>query len=206
MARAMRLAVEAGRDAFLAGRMPRKFYAASPSSPTSGLIFVIAAARRRGAWLAPALFAHAMLAFAVPPTPQELAEWCANAEDASHCGRLVEAQQLKRLPGLATRDGDEPEGHAVSQRHDDVRRCRGPAWRQVVQLSGTTLDPINACVLYTTEGDAPVSCCFSARGSPHRAAVRADACARSAADRDRRFLRDIVRERGHRVAGARATA
>jgi len=38
MARAMRLAVEAGREAFLAGRMPRKLYAASPSSPTSGLI------------------------------------------------------------------------------------------------------------------------------------------------------------------------
>jgi thiazole synthase len=38
MARAMRLAVEAGREAFLAGRMPRKFYAASPSSPASGLI------------------------------------------------------------------------------------------------------------------------------------------------------------------------
>src|SRR5512143_3358247 len=38
MARAMRLAVEAGREAFLAGRMPRKTYEASPSSPTSGLI------------------------------------------------------------------------------------------------------------------------------------------------------------------------
>ena len=38
MARAMKLAVEAGRDAYLAGRMPRKLYAASPSSPTSGLI------------------------------------------------------------------------------------------------------------------------------------------------------------------------
>jgi thiazole synthase len=38
MARAMRLAVEAGRAAFLAGRMPRKLYAASPSSPTGGLI------------------------------------------------------------------------------------------------------------------------------------------------------------------------
>jgi thiazole synthase len=38
MARAMRLAVEAGREAFLAGRMPRKFYEASPSSPTTGLI------------------------------------------------------------------------------------------------------------------------------------------------------------------------
>jgi thiazole synthase len=38
MAGAMRLAVEAGREAFLAGRMPRKLYAASPSSPARGLI------------------------------------------------------------------------------------------------------------------------------------------------------------------------
>jgi len=38
MAGAMKKAVEAGREAFLAGRMPKKLYAASPSSPTSGLI------------------------------------------------------------------------------------------------------------------------------------------------------------------------
>ncbi len=38
MAGAMRKAVEAGREAFLAGRMPRKLYSGSPSSPTSGLI------------------------------------------------------------------------------------------------------------------------------------------------------------------------
>ena len=38
MARAMRLAIDAGREAFLAGRMPRKLYAATPSSPTAGLI------------------------------------------------------------------------------------------------------------------------------------------------------------------------
>ena len=38
MATAMKLAVQAGREAYLAGRMPRKLYAASPSSPTSGLI------------------------------------------------------------------------------------------------------------------------------------------------------------------------
>jgi thiazole synthase len=38
MASAMQKAVEAGREAFLAGRMPRKFYSADPSSPTSGLI------------------------------------------------------------------------------------------------------------------------------------------------------------------------
>ena len=38
MAGAMRKAVEAGREAFRAGRMPRKLYAASPSSPAAGLI------------------------------------------------------------------------------------------------------------------------------------------------------------------------
>lgn len=38
MASAMRKAVEAGREAFLAGRMAKKRYSASPSSPTSGTI------------------------------------------------------------------------------------------------------------------------------------------------------------------------
>jgi thiazole synthase len=38
MAGAMKKAVEAGREAFRAGRMPRKLYSASPSSPTTGLI------------------------------------------------------------------------------------------------------------------------------------------------------------------------
>ena len=31
-------AVQAGREAFLAGRMPKKLYSASPSSPTTGMI------------------------------------------------------------------------------------------------------------------------------------------------------------------------
>lgn len=38
MASAMKKAVEAGRESFLAGRMPKKLYSASPSSPTTGLI------------------------------------------------------------------------------------------------------------------------------------------------------------------------
>ena len=38
MAGAMKKAVQAGREAFRAGRMPRKFYSAAPSSPTTGLI------------------------------------------------------------------------------------------------------------------------------------------------------------------------
>jgi len=38
MASAMKQAVEAGRSAYLAGRMPKKLYSASPSSPTTGII------------------------------------------------------------------------------------------------------------------------------------------------------------------------
>ena len=38
MASAMKKSVEAGREAFLAGRMPRKLYSAAPSSPTTGVI------------------------------------------------------------------------------------------------------------------------------------------------------------------------
>ncbi len=38
MAGAMKKAVEAGREAWRAGRMPKKYYAATPSSPEDGLI------------------------------------------------------------------------------------------------------------------------------------------------------------------------
>ena len=38
MGSAMKKAVEAGREAFLAGRMPKKIYQGSPSSPTEGVI------------------------------------------------------------------------------------------------------------------------------------------------------------------------
>jgi len=38
MARAMKKGVEAGREAYLAGRMPKKLYSAAPSSPTEGKI------------------------------------------------------------------------------------------------------------------------------------------------------------------------
>ena len=38
MAKAMRLAIESGRDAYLAGRMPKKLYA-SASSPLDGTFF-----------------------------------------------------------------------------------------------------------------------------------------------------------------------
>ncbi|MFP5401026.1 MAG: thiazole synthase [Gammaproteobacteria bacterium] len=43
MASAMKKAVEAGREAYLAGRMPRKLYMAEPSSPAEGLLTALAA-------------------------------------------------------------------------------------------------------------------------------------------------------------------
>ena len=38
MASAMKKAIESGREAFIAGRMDKKLYTASPSSPVKGLI------------------------------------------------------------------------------------------------------------------------------------------------------------------------
>ena len=43
---------------------------------------------------------------AAAPTPERVLELCARVEGPSHCGRLVEAEQLKTLPNLAVRDGD----------------------------------------------------------------------------------------------------
>lgn len=45
-------------------------------------------------------------AHAAPPTPERVMELCNNVESPAHCGRMVEAEQLKSLPNLATRSGD----------------------------------------------------------------------------------------------------
>lgn len=42
---------------------------------------------------------------ALPLTSAEITRLCGEAEGLTHCGRLVEAEQLKRIPGLAMRDG-----------------------------------------------------------------------------------------------------
>ena len=69
------------------------------------------------------------------------------AEDAAHCGRLIEEVQLKRLPNLARRDGDGllvslyPSGTATFTDSDDPVNGRSYSlW--------DFLDPINAVVLY----------------------------------------------------------
>jgi len=56
---------------------------------------------------AAALLAATMapLAAAAPLATDEIKAICADAEGQAHCARKVEAEQMKRLPGVATRDG-----------------------------------------------------------------------------------------------------
>jgi hypothetical protein len=56
--------------------------------------------------LALAMAALALHARAGSLTPAQVGALCANAEDMSHCGRLIEEQQLKRFAGIASREGD----------------------------------------------------------------------------------------------------
>ena len=105
---------------------------------------------------------HAPTACAVPLTPEELAKVCAQAEDASHCGRLVEAVQLKRLPSLAVRDGVDlrvslfPSGTAT---FTDIETLNGGRSYSLWDF----ISEINSVVLYVTEGDDARSRCCSAR-------------------------------------------
>jgi len=91
-------------------------------------------------------------ASAAPPTGEEIAQLCAEADDAAHCGRLIERAQLKRLPGLARRDGPAllvtlfPQGIATFADSEDPLKGRSYSlWDY--------LDGINAVLLYTTTGE-----------------------------------------------------
>jgi hypothetical protein len=101
---------------------------------------------------AAALALAASAAYAVPPTRDELTQWCAEAEDIAHCGRLIEQQQLKRLPGLAKREGVElrvalfPSGTAT---FTDVENPLQPLSYSLFD----SIDPINAVLLFKTDGE-----------------------------------------------------
>jgi hypothetical protein len=93
------------------------------------------------------LFAHA-----APLTRAEIEATCIGAEDAADCGRLIEALQLPRLPGLARRNGNAlivslfPSGStAFSDSDDPVNGRSYSLWDY--------LDGINSVVLYVTVGD-----------------------------------------------------
>jgi len=110
------------------------------------------APRAAAAGLALGVALAAMVAHATPLTPQEVATICAEAEDPSHCGRLVEAAQLKRLPALAAREGAVlrvalfPSGTAT---FTDTEALNGG---RTFSLWDAYSD-IDAVLLYTTDGD-----------------------------------------------------
>ena len=93
-----------------------------------------------------------MVAHAVPLTVEELTKLCADADDAAHCGRLVEGVQLQRLPSLAVREQSAlkvslyPSGTATFTDTEAVNGGRSYSlW--------DFMNEINAVVLYVTDGD-----------------------------------------------------
>jgi hypothetical protein len=92
--------------------------------------------------------AMAALAVHAALSPQRVIELCSGADGPAHCGRLVEAEQLKQLPNLATRDGDTltvtlfPSGTRVLADTPDRAYALWDYW-----------SPVNAVVLFVTAGD-----------------------------------------------------
>jgi hypothetical protein len=102
--------------------------------------------------LALALAAGGGGAFAAAPTPERVLELCAQVDGPAHCGRLVEAEQLKGLPNLAVRDGDTlrvtlfPSGTREFVDINTFGSARSFAiWDY--------WSPVNAVVLFTTAGE-----------------------------------------------------
>lgn len=92
------------------------------------------------------------VAAAVPLPAEEIAKLCHDAEGPGHCMRLVEAEQLKRLPGLAVRDGNTlrvtlfPKGETTFVDVDTLSGGTSHAlWDYVNEL--------NAVVLWTMRDD-----------------------------------------------------
>ena len=113
---------------------------------------VIHSKRPRGCAALAIVALLAATAQAVPLTPEELKNVCAQAEDSSHCGRLVEEAQLKRLPNLAVRDGTAlkvslfPSGIATFTDTEALNGGRSYSlWNYI--------NEINSVVLYTSDGD-----------------------------------------------------
>jgi len=110
--------------------------------------------RRRplGAAFAAAFVFATTCASAAPLAPTRVAELCSSADGLAHCGRLIEAEQLKSLPNLAVRDGDTlrvslfPAG---IREFADVDTIRGSQTYALWDYWGA----INAVVLFTTDLD-----------------------------------------------------
>lgn len=99
-------------------------------------------------WLA----GMALATVAAPLPQQRVIELCAQTESPGHCGRRIEAEQLKALPNLATRDGDTlkvtlfPAG--TREFIDTIVGADSRAYAVWDYWSN-----VNAVVLFITEGD-----------------------------------------------------
>lgn len=99
------------------------------------------------------LAALALAAHAEAPTPERVLELCAKVEGPAHCGRMIEAEQLKALPNLATREGDTlnvrlfPSGNRLFV--DSIASQNEKSYALWDYWS-----PANAVVLFVTSGDA----------------------------------------------------
>jgi len=102
-----------------------------------------------GASLATAL---ASFAWAVPLTPAEVGKLCGEAEGPAHCGRLVEAEQLKRLPGLAARDGNALRLSLFPSGNVTFNDVDAPSGGKSFAL-WDYFSEINAAILWTTQDD-----------------------------------------------------
>jgi hypothetical protein len=94
----------------------------------------------------------ATAAGAIPLTAEELATLCAGAEHASHCGRLVEGVQLKRLPNLAVRDGPALRVSLYPSGATTFTDTATPTGGRSYSL-WDFISEINAAVLYVTDDD-----------------------------------------------------
>jgi hypothetical protein len=101
---------------------------------------------------AAATFAIAATAGAAPLPAADIARLCADAEGPAHCARRVEAEQLKRLPGLATRE--------ENTLKVTLYPSGATAFTDVDTISGGTsyalwdyLSEINAAVLWVARDD-----------------------------------------------------
>jgi len=89
---------------------------------------------------------------AAPVTAARITELCAQADGPAHCGRLIEADQLRTLPNLAVRDGATlkvllfPSGAREFVDVDSL--AGGTTWSLWDYWS-----PVNVVVLYTTDLD-----------------------------------------------------
>ena len=88
---------------------------------------------------------------AASPTPERVLELCAQVDGPAHCARLVEAEQLKSLPNLAIRDGDQLRVSLFPSGARDFVDVTTPDGRGRTYALWDYWSPINAALLFTTD-------------------------------------------------------